>query len=102
MGYEKHTGQKSHHRLMSADLCISHSRSGQRQPGQPPDQKRIYQVNDQIHQMVSPKIKLMDVIINGKRQYADRAAWKKAKPVSDARKTGRNTAEENIFVVKMK
>ena len=83
MGYEKHAGQKGHHRLMSADFRVLHNRSGQRQPGQPPNQKRIGQVNDQIHQMVSPDIKLMDVIIKGKRQYADGAAWKKAKPVPD-------------------
>jgi len=52
--------------------------------------------------MVSPEIKLMDVVINGKRQCANGAAWKKAKPVADACGTGSNTAVENIAVVKMK
>jgi hypothetical protein len=52
--------------------------------------------------MVSPDIKTMKMKIENKRQYTDGAAREKANPVADGCRTFRNTAMEDIAVVKMK
>ncbi|MGP8152606.1 MAG: hypothetical protein ACLQBQ_00450 [Smithella sp.] len=52
--------------------------------------------------MVSPNVKLVDIVINGKRQYAQMTVGKKMNPVTDSCGIFRNTAVENVSVVKMK
>jgi len=84
MGYEKHAGQKGQHCFMSADFGGLHDGRRQSQPGQPPDEQCVGQVDDQVNQMISPDIKTMKMIVKRKRQGADRTAGKKPEPVADA------------------
>lgn len=65
MGYKKQAGKKGDYIFVSAYGGFLHNRSGKGNQGKPPDQKSVYQVNNQIDQMVSPDIELVDIVICG-------------------------------------